>query len=225
MRKTRLITGEYYHVYNRGTDKRAIFLDDYDFRRFLQSMEEFNTLQPIGSIYENSFLKEEHVLGNRTSKSPLINILCYCLNRNHIHLILKQVANSGISEFMKRVGGGYTKYFNNKYKRNGVLFQGRFKASHIETNEYLLHASVYVNLNDHLHTQENDFNSISNKTSWRNYTEENFSGASPTCSTQMILSQFSTKKEYESFAIATLHNIREKKQMDKELEQLLAEDV
>ena len=225
MRKVALVTGEYYHVYNRGTDKRAIFLNDYDYKRFLQSLEEFNTLQPIGSIYENSFLKSNHEFGNRMSKSPLVNILCYCLNRNHIHLILKQMANGGISEFMKRVSGGYTKYFNNKYKRTGVLFQGKFKANHIDTNEYLLHASVYVNLNDQLHTQENNFNSTSSKTSWKHYIEESYPDTLPACSTEMILNQFSTKKEYESFAVATLQNIREKKQMSKELEQLLTEDI
>ncbi len=125
MRKTKFIAGEFYHVYNRGTDKRRVFLDEYDYSRFFQSMEEFNSLRPIGSIYENSFVKinVKRQLGNRTSKfkQQLVNIVCYCLNVNHFHLILQQKAKNGISEYLKRLSGGYTKYFNNKWRRNGVL--------------------------------------------------------------------------------------------------------
>jgi len=73
MRKTAFMIGEFYHIYNRGTDKRIVFNNDYDFKRFLQSMKEFNSLEPIGSIYENSFDKPR--LGRQTSK--LVNIICY----------------------------------------------------------------------------------------------------------------------------------------------------
>ena len=67
----------------------------------------------------------------------LVQIICYCLNPNHYHLLLKEIKDGGISEFMKRVGGGYTWYFNNKHKRSGTLFQGRFKSVHIKSNEQL----------------------------------------------------------------------------------------
>jgi hypothetical protein len=93
MRKVPFIEGEYYHIYNRGVDKRNIFSDIYDMPRFLQSLEEFNTIQPIGSIYENSFKKSS--LGDRIPKlndEPLVDIICYGLNPNHYHLLLKQVA-------------------------------------------------------------------------------------------------------------------------------------
>ena len=58
MRKVRFAEGEFYHIYNRGVDKRPIFLDIEDMKRFYQSMEEFNTKKPIGSIFENSFAKK-----------------------------------------------------------------------------------------------------------------------------------------------------------------------
>ena len=108
--------GEYYHIYNRGADKRDIFADKFDFERFLQSIEEFNSEDPIGSIYENSFIKDK----TKTKKKKLVNVICYCLNQNHYHFILEQLVDRGIERFMHKLGGGYTKYFNLKYQRTGV---------------------------------------------------------------------------------------------------------
>jgi hypothetical protein len=109
MRKTELETGEYYHIYNRGVDKRIIFLDEADIRRFYQSVEEFNTLEPIGSIYEHSFVKR---LGSEASKSKaskskpaattLVSVIAHCANPNHFHLLLRQEAEKGIEKFMRR---------------------------------------------------------------------------------------------------------------------------
>ena len=110
MRKIVFVNGEFYHIYNRGADKRIVFANNYDFQRFLQSVEEFNSVDPIGSIYQNSFCEPQ--LRRPTSK--LVNVVCYCLNPNHYHMILQQRISGGISEFMKRLGGGYTKHFNFK---------------------------------------------------------------------------------------------------------------
>ena len=148
MRKTPFSDGEIYHVYNRGTDKRSIFSDRADVDRFFTSMKEFNTLDPIGSLYELSF--EERKLGGSTSK-PLVNFICYCLNPNHYHFLLEQVVEKGIEKFMQRLGTGYTLYFNTRHKRSGALFQGRFKSKHVESNDYLLRLSSYINLNSHVH--------------------------------------------------------------------------
>src|SRR3989344_628952 len=102
MRKIKFVNDEFYHVYNRGVDKRKIFLNNYDFDRLLQSMCEFNSTKPIGSIYENSF--REHNSQLRDSVPKLVDIICYCLNQNHFHMVLQQVVSGGISEFMKRIG-------------------------------------------------------------------------------------------------------------------------
>src|SRR3989344_1455373 len=97
-RKKAFANGEFFHVYNRGVDKRIIFTDEYDIRRFFKSMVEFNIIDPIGSLYENSFLQ----LGGSTAKSDrIVNVVAYCLNPNHFHFILEQVTDGGISEFMK----------------------------------------------------------------------------------------------------------------------------
>src|SRR3990167_3832403 len=99
MRKVKFANGEFYHVFNRGVDKRPIFEQTQDFDRFLQSMREFNTTQPIGSIYENSFLDQN--IKTKGKKAKLVDIICYCLNLNHYHFILEQLVDNGISRYMK----------------------------------------------------------------------------------------------------------------------------
>ena len=212
MRKISFVNNEFYHVYNRGTDKRTIFMNDADFDRFLQSMHEFNSVTPIGSIFQNSFF-EKQLLRRRTPK--LVNIVCYCLNPNHYHFILEQCVDGGISEFIKRLGGGYTNYFNAQHKRSGVLFQGKFKANHIDSNEYLLHASSYVNLNNQVHKLKHKFF----KSSWDEYlgkAKGNF------CKKEVILNQFSSLREYQLFAQEVLDNALKRKESLQELDALLS---
>lgn len=215
MRKTLLATGEYYHIFNRGTDKRVVFPDREAFARFIQGMDEFNAVEPIGSLYENAFRKKrgEHQLGNRVSKlmpkkqGRLVAIVCYCLNPNHYHFILRQITDRGIEKFMHRIGVGYTKYFNQRHERSGVLFQGPFKAIHVDSNEYLLHLSAYINLNNHVHQLGN---SVS-KSSWQEYTH----GRRGFCEKEMILSQFKNVVEYQVFARRALTVAQEKKDMQR----------
>ena len=173
-------------------------------------MNEFNTIEPIGSIFENSF--RNTTLGGSTAKSKkLVNFICYCLNPNHYHFILEQIADNGIQKFMHRLGGGYTWYFNNKHKRTGSLFQGRYKSIHIDTNEYLLHVSAYVNLNNKVHQLGGSTAKLT-MSSWREYLENEKEGF---CSKEIILGQFNNTEEYKKFAEDSLKNIKEKKEMGK----------
>ncbi|HBB36964.1 MAG: Transposase [Candidatus Moranbacteria bacterium GW2011_GWC1_45_18] len=209
MRKIQLAEGEYYHIFNRGVDKREIFSDQLDMRRFLQSMDEFNTLDPIGSIYENFFRDRKE---KNKSKKKLVGFVCFCLNPNHYHFILKQTAEQGIEKFMHRLGIGYTKYFNKRHERSGSLFQGTFKAVHIKTNSYLLHLSAYVNLNDRVHSLGNLVSkSIS---SWREYTD-NFSEKTFCGEKRVILDDFKNGEDYRKFAEESLVSIKDKKEMEK----------
>lgn len=217
-RKQSFANGEFFHIYNRGVDKRIIFTDEYDIRRFFQSMVEFNTAEPIGSLYENSFLQ----LGSETPKSgKLVNIIAYCLNPNHFHLILEQLLDGGISEFMKRLSGGFTNYFNRKYKRSGVLFQGVFKDVHIDTNEYLLHVSAYVNLNDRVHKLGSETPKlVQSRSSWKEYMGEGTKGI---CEKEIILGQFGSIAEYKDFALESLESIKQRKEEMKDIAGLLLE--
>lgn len=213
--RTTPIIGEYYHIYNRGTDKRDVFLSEKDMERFLLSMSEFNTIDPIGSIYENSFNKGE--LGGPTSKSEsLVEFITYCLNPNHYHFILKQIADRGISIFMQRLGTGYTMYFNEKYQRTGALFQGKYKIKHISSNEYLLHVSAYVNLNYEVH----QLGGWTSKSSWNEYLGK---PAIPFCKKDIILGQFLSAERYGIYAKNALKDTIQKRQEEKELDKLLLE--
>lgn len=207
-RKNAFANGEFYHVYNRGVDKRIIFSDHYDVQRFFQSAVEFNEVDPIGSIYENSFKQ----LGGETPKlvERLVNIIAYCLNPNHFHLILEQVEEGGISEFMKRLSGGYTGYFNKKHERSGSLFQGVFKDVHIDSNEYLLHVSAYVNLNDRVHQLGGETPKlVKSKSSWEEYMNGGIGGI---CEKEVIMGQFRNAGEYKEFALSSLESIIQRKE-------------
>lgn len=220
-RKISFANGEIYHVYNRGIDKRDIFSDQDDLERFKKSLEEFNVVDPIGSIYENSFAKKcrDTQLGGFASK--LVEIIAGGLNPNHYHLILEQVADRGIEKFLHRLGTGYTMYFNGKNHRSGSLFQGVFKSVHVDSNEYLLRLSVYVNLNDRVHQLGGEASKL-RWSSWGEYVGEVGSGEM-VCAKDIILSQFDSQEDYKKFAEETLPIILESKQEQKELEDLLLE--
>jgi putative transposase len=219
MRKVLLVNDEYYHIFGRGVDKRTIFTDPNDYGRFLQGMEEFNTLDPIGSIYENSFRQKEPQLGHAVSKlfakreRRLVEFICYCLNPNHYHFLLKQVAENGIEKFMHRLCMGFSKYFNIKHRRSGVLFQGPFKAVHVDTNEYLLHLSAYVNLNNRVHRLGHGVS----KSSWNEYMKDKNSKGKyggGFCEKEIILSQFKNIAEYKDFAEDALGVMLARKDME-----------
>lgn len=140
-----LITGEMYHICNRGTEKRGIFLDKWDYLRFYNCLSLFNIDEPV----LNYRLAQSE---NRSTDKPLVHIHAYSLLPNHYHLLLIQTAENGISEFIKRLAGGYSTYFNERHQRSGVLFQGRFKRVHIKTDEQRQYAFVYVNENHTVHT-------------------------------------------------------------------------
>jgi len=143
------VTSLYYHIYNRGVDKRDIFMNKADLDRFVLSVKEFNTIDPIGSIKD--LMSSDVQRPERDKLQPLVSIVCYCFNPNHFHFILKQEVDGGISEFFKRLLGGYTKYFNLIHNRSGALFQGRFKSNLIDDDAYFLKIRPYVHLNYLIH--------------------------------------------------------------------------
>lgn len=211
MRKQPLAIGEYYHIYNRGVDKRKVFLSDKDYFRFLTSMKEFNRIDPIFSLHLYNQRKEKQIVGVGHLQK-LVDIICYCLNPNHFHFILKQKTENGVSEFMKRVGGGYTNYFNHQYKRTGALLQGRFKSAHIDNNEYLLYLSAYINRNYFIHGYGDDFRWP--YSSLLEYTGKRSKGI---CDTSIILDQFKNRNEYQEFMQENALYMKDKKETEKYL--------
>ena len=146
MKRPPFITNGIYHVYNRGVEKRKVFTSDKDRMRFLHDIYEFNDIAPAlnSGYYSQNLLKSDF---NRKSRNLLVEVLCFCLMPNHFHFLLRQRVDGGITEFMRKIGTGYTNYFNTKYKRVGPLFQGKFKAIHVEKEAHLLYLPHYIHLN------------------------------------------------------------------------------
>ena len=129
-RKDVFVKGEFYHVYNRGTDKRIIFLNGLDYQRFILLLHVLNTNKSLkirDLLKKNSF----NELLKTKNEEPLVAIGAYCLMPNHFHLLLTPLAEDGISKFMLKLQTSYSMYFNIKNKRSGGLFQGVFKSQHI----------------------------------------------------------------------------------------------
>ena len=150
-RKAVLATGQIYHLFNRGNASQPIFLSVYDYRRFLKTIGFYRFSSHTVRLFqflEFSQKRKKEYLENISSKNrELIEIFCFCLMPNHYHLLVKQIDENGISKFMSQIQNSFVKYFNIKRKRTGSLFQGRFKAVRIETDEQLLHLSRYIHLN------------------------------------------------------------------------------
>lgn len=145
MRRDPFVNEHFYHVYNRGTDKRIIFQDGADYLRFIHDLYELNDLQAVLNIkYRYNYGGETSIIRER---ELLVDIVAWCLMPNHYHLLLRQRIDNGISMFMQKLGTAYTMYFNKRYERSGVLFQGVFKSRLVNTDPYLTHLVRYVHLN------------------------------------------------------------------------------
>ena len=141
--------GGFYHIYNRGVEKRIIFNKDIDYKVFLKLLKTY--LSPATDPFVHPF---SHVQGFQNMRlRPLksfygqVELLSFCLMPNHFHLLIKQNVRNGMQTFMQALCTTYSNYFNRKYKRVGILFQGRYKAVLVETESYLLHLSRYIHLN------------------------------------------------------------------------------
>ena len=146
MQRVKPSEGEIYHVYNRGIEKRKVFLDEEDHLRFIHDLFEFNDRAPAGKMYDKKQLAEvgsPHI-GKREF---IVEVLAFCLMPNHYHLLLRQITENGIPEFMQKIGTGYTGFFNKKYVRVGALFQGKYKLVHVKEEAHFVHLPYYIHLN------------------------------------------------------------------------------
>ncbi len=210
MKRISLMPGEYYHVYNRGVDKRTVFQDKEDLKVFLRHLNKLNTIDSFGGLHVMKYGKL------RGSTSKLVEIVAFCLNPNHFHMILTPLVEGGIEKFMQKVGTGYTMYFNDKYERSGSLFQGRYKVKHIATNEYLLYLGAYVNLNYMVHGLGEGDLYVS---SWPEYVSHETS--KKLVHPDIILGQYQNSEDYRENSLGLVHAIAERRQEDKKLDNLL----
>jgi len=170
-RKIEFVNGGYYHVYNRGVEKRNIVSDKIDQIRFLRSLNIFNTTEPVGSIFEYDIINDSKKAKKTINKtSRLVEIVAFNLLDNHYHMVLKQLSDKGVSKFIQSVAGGYTKYFNERNDRVGPLFQGPFKAAIVD--ERMEEIVAYVNLNHVIHKFGTPASKWGVRSSWEQYNKD-----------------------------------------------------
>lgn len=144
-----LVNEEIYHLVLRGVGEQRIFEDVDDYYRGIFSLFEFNTNNPVEIGIRRRKRKIQKAKGEQFSdvRDKLIEILQFCFMPNHLHLLVKQIKDMGITDFMRKFGAGYATYFNKKYQRKGHLFQGRFYAVHVKNDTQLKTVFVYIHAN------------------------------------------------------------------------------
>jgi len=148
MRRREFIISELYHTYNRGVEKREIFQNEEDYYRGVHDLYEFNDSKAtINLNYRATRYYGNPISIDRRPRDLLIDLVCWSLMPNHYHLLSRQRIKEGISKFHQKFGIGYTNYLNQKCERSGVLFQGKFKAVHVETDSQLAHLVCYIHSN------------------------------------------------------------------------------
>lgn len=133
---------EFYHIYNRGVEKRQIFLDESEYKRFVTLLYTANSTESVHlSNYKDVPLKDIPV------GKPIVAVGAWCLMPNHFHILIKEIEEGGISRFLHKLSTGYSMYFNTKYHRKGSLFDRPFKARHLDYDQYLKYQFAYIHLN------------------------------------------------------------------------------
>ena len=225
MREIQFIKNNFYHIYNRGVEKRSIFQCDNDKWRFLQGLFLFNDEKGTSNLLWQLEKKrgavtfgvlKKFVANQGDKRDFLVNIVADCLMPNHFHLILEETKENGISRFMQRLGVGYTKYFNRKYDRVGSLFQGPFKAVPIENDNYLQYLLVYINVINPAelveHSSENPVERLKNSIEFaENYpwsTHQEYLGTRKSLLINKSLPGkfFANPEDYKKFADGILEN-------------------
>jgi REP element-mobilizing transposase RayT len=147
-RKDPFVPENYYHIYNRGIDKRVIFKSPHDYQRFAMLLYAANSQDPIRlDDLINKRHKNYKEIFEVARGKPLVSIGAWSLMNNHFHILLREESEGGVSKFTKKFGTGYSMYFNIKYQRTGGLFGGPFKSKYISDDLYLKHLFGYIHLN------------------------------------------------------------------------------
>lgn len=203
-----LVNGEYYHILNRGVAKMPIFVTNRDYQRFIGTFRYY-----VDGSVDVGYSKSTREEKDSKPKEQIVEVVSYCLMPNHFHFLLKQNLDDGIRNFIRKTTNSYAKYFNIKRKRKGPIFEGKFKAIRIESNEQLLHLTRYIHLNPLIGYITQDLNSYN----WSSYPEYLGNSELQICSKEIILEQFKTSKDYERFVLDDVDYARKLNQIKHEL--------
>ncbi len=143
--------GAVYHITTKSIEGYKIFNDETEYLRMKQLIQYYkHSNLPVRYSYFIAWQKDKKGFSVENSiqdKKKLVQIIAYCLMPTHIHLVLEQLVEKGISLYMNKILNGYTRYFNTKHHRKGPLWTGRFKRILAKTDEQLLHLTRYIHLN------------------------------------------------------------------------------
>ena len=138
---------EMYHIYNRGVEKREIFLGEDDYARMTLLLYLSNSRTPVNirEYFIRRFTYES--LWSLDIDQSIVDIGAWCLMPNHFHILMRESHAGGISQFMLKLTTAYSMYFNRKTERVGSLMQGPFRAEHVHEDRYLQYLFSYIHLN------------------------------------------------------------------------------
>jgi len=145
----------FYHIYNRGVEKRLIFQDKQDYAVFLSYLKTYllpkdkEQLRKLLADANLNYKKRDEILRllRLNNFAGDIKLIAYSLMPNHFHFLLKQESADAIDCFMNSLGTRYTMFFNKKYKRVGSLYQAVYKAVLVESDQQLLYLTSYIHRN------------------------------------------------------------------------------
>jgi putative transposase len=203
VRRVNLITDEIYHIINRSIDSIQIFKQSPEYQVFLEAAFYYQNVNfpcKYSEFRRREIKKRNEILDNLKKENNLrVEIICYCLMPNHYHFLLKQRQDGGISNFIMSLCGSYSHYFNIKYKRKGPLFEDRFRAVEIETDEQLLHVNRYIHLNPY------SADLVKNKNELINYPFSSFpeylNESDSFCQKEIITENFKDVHSYKEFVL------------------------
>lgn len=144
-----LVTGEFYHVYNRSIAKELIFDMPLYLKHALNTVEYYRFPQKLRFSAFKKLLGKAKVnyINYITSQKPLVEIYAFALMPNHFHFQLKQNREGGIAKFLSNFQNSFAKCFNTINNRDGSLFQDSFKSRIITSIDQFIHVSRYIHLN------------------------------------------------------------------------------
>lgn len=208
LRKTILAEGEIYHVLNRGVEKKIIFPNAWEYRRFTQVMTYYQIKNPPVRFSKYILNKDRYII---KEDRKIVEMFAYCLMPTHFHFILKQLSKDGIFLYMKKLLDSYARYFNLRHSRKGPLFEGNFKAIRVENDEQLIHLSRYIHLNPITDFLVEDLK----KYPYSSYLEYLNLAKTKITNKKFILSHFRNPKKYEEFVLSRVDYQRELKKIQK----------
>jgi len=152
-RQIPLVNAEIYHIFSRSIAEYKIFNSQHDYSRMLQMLQyyqmdpdsSFSYFITLDSVSKNGF--KIYLDEVTQDKEKLVQIIAFCLMPTHLHLVLKQLQDDGISKYFGNILNSYTRYFNSRHKRKGPLWEAKFKNILVSQNEQLLHLTRYIHLN------------------------------------------------------------------------------